>query len=149
MRYDPSNPAANADGYVKLPNVNSLVEVMDMREAERSYNANLSVMQATRSMLTRTIDLLNEASRHGPRRLGIIDLECASAESREMSTIPTIVVTPSAAADAYGRVDRGDAGTGGAPAISAPRCNVPSRARSIPAMRPTRRPSRRSPAVAI
>ena len=58
MRYDPSNPAANADGYVKLPNVNSLVEVMDMREAERSYNANLSVMQATRSMLTRTIDLL-------------------------------------------------------------------------------------------
>jgi flagellar basal-body rod protein FlgC len=58
LRYDPSNPAANADGYVKLPNVNSLVEVMDMREAERSYNANLSVMQATRTMLTRTIDLL-------------------------------------------------------------------------------------------
>ena len=58
MHYDPSNPAANADGYVKLPNVNSLVEVMDMREAERSYNANLSVMQATRTMLTRTIDLL-------------------------------------------------------------------------------------------
>ena len=58
QRYDPSNPAASADGYVKLPNVNSLVEVMDMREAERSYNANLSVMQATRSMLTRTIDLL-------------------------------------------------------------------------------------------
>lgn len=58
LRYDPSNPAANADGYVKLPNVNSLVEVMDMREAERWYNANLSVMQAARSMLTRTIDLL-------------------------------------------------------------------------------------------
>ena len=58
LHYDPSNPAANADGYVKLPNVNSLVEVMDMREAERSYNANLSVMQAARSMLTRTIDLL-------------------------------------------------------------------------------------------
>jgi len=58
QHYDPSNPAANADGYVKLPNVNSLVEVMDMREAERSYSANLSVMQATRSMLTRTIDLL-------------------------------------------------------------------------------------------
>src|SRR5690349_1713132 len=58
QRYDPSNPAANADGYVKLPNVNSLVEVMDMREAERSYNANLAVMQSTRSMLTRTIDLL-------------------------------------------------------------------------------------------
>jgi flagellar basal-body rod protein FlgC len=58
LRYDPSNPAANTDGYVKLPNVNSLVEVMDMREAERSYSANLSVMQATRGMLTRTIDLL-------------------------------------------------------------------------------------------
>src|SRR5450631_3227987 len=38
LRYDPSNPAANTDGYVKLPNVNSLVEVMDMREAERSYS---------------------------------------------------------------------------------------------------------------
>jgi flagellar basal-body rod protein FlgC len=58
LRYDPSNPAANAEGYVKLPNVNSLVEVMDMREAERSYSANLAVMQATRGMLTRTIDLL-------------------------------------------------------------------------------------------
>jgi flagellar basal-body rod protein FlgC len=58
LRYDPSNPAANAAGYVKLPNVTSLVEVMDMREAERSYNANLSVMQATRSMLSRTIELL-------------------------------------------------------------------------------------------
>jgi flagellar basal-body rod protein FlgC len=58
LHYDPSNPAANAEGYVKMPNVNSLVEVMDMREAERSYNANLSVMQATRSMLTRTIELL-------------------------------------------------------------------------------------------
>ena len=58
QRYDPSNPAANADGYVKLPNVISIVEVMDMREAERSYSANLAVMQATRSMLSRTIDLL-------------------------------------------------------------------------------------------
>ena len=57
-RYDPSNPAASADGYVKLPNVSSIVEVMDMREAERSYSANLAVMQASRSMLTRTIDLL-------------------------------------------------------------------------------------------
>jgi flagellar basal-body rod protein FlgC len=58
QHYDPSNPAANADGYVKLPNVNTLVEVMDMREAERSHSANLAVMQASRSMLTRTIDLL-------------------------------------------------------------------------------------------
>ncbi|HVC62560.1 MAG TPA: flagellar basal body rod protein FlgC [Acetobacteraceae bacterium] len=58
LRYDPSNPAANADGYVKMPNINSFIEIMDMREAERSYSANLSVLQATRTMLTRTIDLL-------------------------------------------------------------------------------------------
>ena len=58
LRYDPSNPAADQAGYVKLPNVNSLVEVMDMHEAERSYNANLGVMQSARGMLTRTIDLL-------------------------------------------------------------------------------------------
>ena len=58
VRYDPANPAANAQGYVKLPNVNSFVEVMDMKEAERSYSANLSVMQATRSMLNKTIEIL-------------------------------------------------------------------------------------------
>jgi len=58
MRYDPSNPAANATGYVKLPNVNNIIEIMDMREAEHSYSANLSVLQATRSMQTRAIDLL-------------------------------------------------------------------------------------------
>jgi len=58
LRYDPSNPATNADGYVKLPNVNSFVEMMDMRDAERSYQANLAVMQTTRSMLSRAIDLL-------------------------------------------------------------------------------------------
>jgi len=57
-RYDPSHPAADASGYVKVPNVSSFVEMMDMREAERSYSANLNVMQATRSMMTRTIDLL-------------------------------------------------------------------------------------------
>ena len=58
LKYDPTNPAANAQGYVKLPNVNSFVEMMDMREAERSYSANLSVMQATRGMLNRTLDIL-------------------------------------------------------------------------------------------
>jgi flagellar basal-body rod protein FlgC len=58
LRYDPSNPAANTDGYVKLPNVSSFIELMDMRDAEHSYSANLSVLQATRSMLSRTIDLL-------------------------------------------------------------------------------------------
>ncbi len=58
LRYDPANPAADATGYVKLPNVNSFIEVMDMREAERSYSANVSVMQASRTMLNRTIDML-------------------------------------------------------------------------------------------
>jgi flagellar basal-body rod protein FlgC len=58
LRYDPSHPAANAQGYVKTSNVNSFMEVMDMRDAERSYSANLQVMQVTRGMLTRAIDLL-------------------------------------------------------------------------------------------
>ena len=58
LKFDPSHPAANADGYVKMPNVNSFTELMDMREAERSYSANLNVMQVTRSMLSRTIEML-------------------------------------------------------------------------------------------
>jgi flagellar basal-body rod protein FlgC len=58
QKYDPSNPAANTTGYVSMPNVNSFTEMMDMKEAERSYSANLNVMQASRSMLTRVIDLL-------------------------------------------------------------------------------------------
>ncbi len=58
QKYDPSNPAADPNGYVRMPNVNSFVEMMDMREAERTYSANLNVMQASRSMLTRVIDLL-------------------------------------------------------------------------------------------
>ena len=58
QKYDPSNPAADTNGYVRVPNVNSFVEMMDMREAERSYSANLNVMQASRSMLSRVIDLL-------------------------------------------------------------------------------------------
>lgn len=57
-RYDPSHPAADAEGYVRTPNVNSFVEIMDMREAQRGYSANLSVMEVTRTMLTRTIELL-------------------------------------------------------------------------------------------
>jgi flagellar basal-body rod protein FlgC len=58
LRYDPSHPAADANGYVRTPNVNSFIEVMDMREAERSYSANLAVMQSTRGMLERTIEML-------------------------------------------------------------------------------------------
>ena len=57
-RYEPGHPAADADGYVKTPNVDSLVEVMDMREAQRSYSANLSVLETTRGMLTRAIEAL-------------------------------------------------------------------------------------------
>ena len=57
-RLDPSHPAADKDGYVQTPNVNTLVEVMDMREAQRSYEANLSSIRSARSMLKRTIDLL-------------------------------------------------------------------------------------------
>jgi flagellar basal-body rod protein FlgC len=58
QKYEPSNPAADSAGYVRTPNVNSFIEMMDMREAERSSSANLNVMQASRSMLTRVIDLL-------------------------------------------------------------------------------------------
>jgi flagellar basal-body rod protein FlgC len=57
-RFDPANPAADAAGYVKTPNVNSLIEMMDMREAQRAYEANLNVVESARAMLTRTIDLL-------------------------------------------------------------------------------------------
>ena len=56
--HDPSHPAADAEGYVKRPNVDSLVEMMDMREAQRSYSANLAVLETTRGMLTRTIEAL-------------------------------------------------------------------------------------------
>lgn len=57
-RYEPSHPAADADGYVLTPNVNTLIEMTDMREAQRSYEANLSVIKASKSMLNQTIDLL-------------------------------------------------------------------------------------------
>lgn len=58
QRYDPGHPAADANGYVRIPNVNSFIELMDMREAQRSYSANLAALQATRGMLVRTIGLL-------------------------------------------------------------------------------------------
>jgi flagellar basal-body rod protein FlgC len=57
-QYDPGNPNADAKGYVKLPNVDSLVEIMDMREAQRSYEADLTVMDSTKQMLAKTVDLL-------------------------------------------------------------------------------------------
>ncbi len=56
--YDPGHPAADADGYVTTANVNPMVELMDMREAQRSYEANLNVIKVTREMTDGTIDLL-------------------------------------------------------------------------------------------
>ncbi|WP_198377923.1 flagellar basal body rod protein FlgC [Neoroseomonas rubea] len=60
LRHDPSHPAADARGYVRTPNVDSMMETMDMREAQRSYTANLSVLEVTRGMLTRTIEALRQ-----------------------------------------------------------------------------------------
>ena len=57
-RYDPSHPAADAEGYVLAPNVNPLVEMMDMREAQRSYEANLGVIKASKRMLQDAIEVL-------------------------------------------------------------------------------------------
>jgi flagellar basal-body rod protein FlgC len=56
--YSPGNPAADAKGYVKMPNVDPLVEALDMREAQRAYEANLNVIETARSMQSRTLDLL-------------------------------------------------------------------------------------------
>ena len=53
-----SHPAADARGYVRTPNVDALVEIMDMREAQRSYEANLKAIQSSRTMLQQTIDIL-------------------------------------------------------------------------------------------
>ena len=58
LKYDPSHPAANEDGYVKVPNVNALVEVMDMKETQRSYQANLGVIDASKKMIMQTLDIL-------------------------------------------------------------------------------------------
>jgi flagellar basal-body rod protein FlgC len=58
IKYEPSNPAADAVGNVKYPNVNPVIEMTDMREAQRSYEANLNVISATRRMIQRTLDIL-------------------------------------------------------------------------------------------
>lgn len=60
--YKPGHPAADKDGYVKLPNVDVLVETLDMREASRSYSANLQVIKQTRELVSMTIDLLRGSS---------------------------------------------------------------------------------------
>jgi flagellar basal-body rod protein FlgC len=59
MKYDPSHPSADRNGYIRMPNVNPLVEMMDMREAQRSYEANLGVIDMAKGMLMRTLDLLS------------------------------------------------------------------------------------------
>ena len=58
LKYEPGHPAADQNGNVKYPNVNSLLEMSDMREAQRSYEANINVVTATRRMIQRTIDIL-------------------------------------------------------------------------------------------
>jgi flagellar basal-body rod protein FlgC len=58
IEHDPGNPAADADGNVKMPNVDPIVEMADMREASRSYSANLQMIKQARSMVSMTIDLL-------------------------------------------------------------------------------------------
>lgn len=58
LRYEPGHPAADPNGYVLTPNVNTLLEMADMREAQRSYEANLKVIQSSRAMLQQTVDLL-------------------------------------------------------------------------------------------
>jgi len=58
LDYEPGHPAADAEGYVRRPNVDTLVEAMDMREAQRAYEANLNVIETARAMEQRTLDLL-------------------------------------------------------------------------------------------
>jgi flagellar basal-body rod protein FlgC len=58
LKYEPGHPAADSNGNVKYPNVNPLVEMTDMREAQRSYEANINVISATRRMIQRTLDIL-------------------------------------------------------------------------------------------
>ncbi|EJW09376.1 Flagellar basal-body rod protein FlgC [Rhodovulum sp. PH10] len=58
LKYEPGNPLAGTDGMVRYPNVNTLIEMTDMREAQRSYEANINVVGATRRMIQRTLDIL-------------------------------------------------------------------------------------------
>jgi len=58
LKFDPGHPGADEAGYVKTPNVNTLIEMMDMRQAQRSYEANLNVIRTSRTMAIRTLDVL-------------------------------------------------------------------------------------------
>ncbi len=57
-RYEPTNPEANEEGYVMYPNINSMMEMVDMREARRAYEANLNMIEASKSMFTDTLNLI-------------------------------------------------------------------------------------------
>lgn len=57
-KHEPGHPSADANGYVRYPNVNSMIEMTDMREAQRSYEANVNVIGATRRMIQRTLEIL-------------------------------------------------------------------------------------------
>lgn len=57
-QYEPGHPAADANGYVKYPNVDSLIETMDLKEAQRSYEANLNIVTGTRRMVLKTLEIL-------------------------------------------------------------------------------------------
>ena len=58
MVFEPGHPAADEEGYVRYPNVSSLIELMDMKEAQRSYEANMNMIEGARRMMDRTLDLL-------------------------------------------------------------------------------------------
>ena len=60
LQFDPGHPSANAQGYVKMPNVDSLIEALDMRQAQRAYEANLNVIETSRSVQSRTLDLIRK-----------------------------------------------------------------------------------------
>ncbi len=62
LEFNPGSPAANATGYVKMPNVNLITEMADMREANRSYESNLQVVKQAREMISMTIDLLRSGN---------------------------------------------------------------------------------------
>lgn len=57
-RYDPGHPSADKEGYIKLPNINPLIELTDLREGQRSYEANLGAIDAAKGMLARTLEIL-------------------------------------------------------------------------------------------
>lgn len=58
MKFMPDHPGADENGYVRMPNVDPLIELMNMREAQRSYEANLGLVDQSRNMIMQTIDLL-------------------------------------------------------------------------------------------